>query len=185
VLRDIDILQDMTKLNLISVCFSIITLNRALARKMEPRTSSPERRLETIEKLTEKKIPAGVNIAPVIPGLTDQEIPTILKKASSYGAVFAGHSMLRLPYAVKDLFLEWLKKELPGKESKIVNKIREMRDGKLNESEFGVRFSGKGELAETIHSLFEISCRKYGLNQESVKLRTDLFRIPSNQLGIF
>jgi DNA repair photolyase len=185
VLRDIDILQDMTKLNLISVCFSIITLNRALARKMEPRTSSPERRLETIEKLTEKKIPAGVNIAPVIPGLTDQEIPTILKKASSYGAVFAGHSMLRLPYAVKDLFLEWLKKELPGKESKIVNKIREMRDGKLNESEFGVRFSGKGELAETIHSLFEISCRKYGLNQESVKLRADLFRIPSNQLEIF
>ncbi len=185
VLRDIDIIQEMAELNLISVCFSIVTLNRTLARRMEPRTSSPERRLQTIEKLAEKKIPAGVNIAPVIPGLNDEEIPSILKEAASHGAVFAGHSMLRLPYSVKDLFLEWLKKELPGRESKIVNKIREMRDGKLNESEFGVRFSGKGELAETIHSLFEISCRKYGLDRESVKLRIDLFRRVIDQLEIF
>lgn len=185
VLRDTDIIKEMAELDLISVCFSIVTLNRSLARKMEPRTSSPERRLETIGKLAEKKIPVGVNIAPVIPGLTDQEIPLILKEASLHGAVFAGHSMLRLPYAVKELFLEWLKKELPGKESKIVNKIREMRDGKLNESEFGVRFSGKGELAEAIHSLFEISCRKYGLNREIVKLRTDLFRRAADQLEIF
>jgi len=105
--RDIDILQEMSELNLISVSLSVTTLDKELARKMEPRTSSPERRLRTIQKLAENNIPVGVNIAPVIPGLNDDEIPSILKEASARGAVFAGHAMLRLPYAVKDLFLQW------------------------------------------------------------------------------
>jgi DNA repair photolyase len=185
ILRDTDILQEMAKLNLVSVCLSITSLDRNLTRILEPRTSSPERRLMTIEKIAEKNIPVGVNIAPVIPGLNDEEIPSILKEASSHGAIFAGHMMLRLPYAVKDLFLQWLKEEFPDRESKIVNKIREMRDGKLNESEFGTRFSGKGELAETIHSLFELSCRKYGLNRQRTGLRKDLFRKETNQLEMF
>jgi DNA repair photolyase len=183
--RDMDILKDMAALNLVSVCLSVTTLDKDLARGMEPRTSSPERRLETIEKFAESNIPVGVNIAPVIPGLNDEEIPSILKAAASRGAVFAGHIMLRLPYAVKDLFLQWLKKELPDRESKIVNKIREMRDGKLNDYEFGTRFSGKGELAETIHSLFELSCKKYGLNSKRIFLRTDLFGKPDNQIEMF
>ncbi len=183
--RDMDILKEMAELNLVSVCLSITTLDKDLARKMEPRTSSPERRLQTIEKFAKENIPVGVNIAPVIPGLNDEEIPAILKEAASRGAVFAGHIMLRLPYAVKDLFLQWLKKEFPGRESKIINKIREMRDGKLNEYEFGTRFSGKGELAETIHTLFELSRKKYGLNNKKIILRTDLFRKSADQIELF
>lgn len=185
ILRDIDILADMAKLNLVSVSLSVTTLDKELARKMEPRTSSPERRLETIEKLAGMNIPVGVNISPVIPGLNDEEIPPILKEASARGAVFAGHIMLRLPYAVKDLFLQWLKKEFSGRESKILNKIMEMREGKLNDYRLGTRFSGKGELAEAIHSLFELSCRKYRLNEKEIILRKDLFRIPHNQLEMF
>lgn len=183
--RDIDILQELAKLNLVSVCLSITTLDRELARKMEPRTSSPDRRLQTIKRMAENNIPAGVNIAPVIPGLNDEEIPAILKEASLNGAIFAGHIILRLPFSVKDLFLQWLKKEFPGKETKIVNKIREMRDGKLNDPEFGTRFTGKGELAETIHSLFSLSCKKYGLNKNRIVLRKDLFLRESEQLEMF
>ena len=175
----------MAELELVSVCLSVTTLDKDLARKMEPRTSSPERRLQVIEKFAIEKIPVGVNIAPVIPGLNDEEIPAILKEASARGAVFAGHIMLRLPYSVKDLFLRWLKTEFPDRERKIINKIMEMRDGKLNESEFGTRFSAKGELAETIHSLFELSCKKYGLNRKKVVLRKDLFKKPNNQLEMF
>jgi DNA repair photolyase len=183
--RDIDILKEMAELELVTVCLSVTTLDKDLARKMEPRTSSPERRLQVVEKFANEKIPVGVNIAPVIPGLNDEEIPAILKEASARGAVFAGYIMLRLPYAVKDLFLRWLKTEFPDRERKIINKIMEMRDGKLNESEFGTRFSAKGELAETIHSLFELSCKKYGLNRKKVVLRKDLFKKPNNQLEMF
>ena len=93
--------------------------------------------------------------------------------------------MLRLPYAVKDLFLQWLKREVPGRESKILNKIMEMREGKLNDYRLGTRFSGKGELAEAIHSLFELSCRKYRLNEKEIILRKDLFGIPHDQLEMF
>lgn len=183
--RDIDIIKELAILNLVSVCLSITTLNRELARKMEPRTSLPDRRLNTIKAMSENNIPVGVNIAPVIPGLNDEEIPSILKEASANGAIFAGHIMLRLPYSVKDLFLQWLKNEFPGRENKIINKIKEMRDGKLNDPEFGTRFSGKGETAETIHSLFKLSCKKYGLNKNKVSLRTDLFRKESEQFEMF
>ncbi len=183
--RDIDILKQMAELDLVSVCLSITTLDKEIARRMEPRTSSPERRLQVIEKFAAENIPVGVNIAPVIPGLNDEEIPSILKEASARGAVFAGHIMLRLPYAVKDLFLEWLKTEFPDREKKVINKIKEMRGGKLNESEFGTRFSGKGELADTIHSLFELSCKKHGLNTKKVVLRKDLFKKVNNQLEMF
>lgn len=185
ILRDADILEELAKLNLVSVSISITTLDKDLARRMEPRTSSPERRLLAIKELAGRNIPVGVNAAPVIPGLNDEEIPSILKEASALGAVFAGHIMLRLPYAVKDLFLQWVKREFPDRESKIVNKIREMRDGKLNSYEFGTRFTGKGELADTIHTLFELSCRKYGLNKEKIILRKDLFKKAVNQIEMF
>ncbi len=183
--RDMDILKEMAEMGLVSVCLSVTTLDKDLARKMEPRTSSPERRLQVIEKFSAENIPVGVNIAPVIPGLNDEEIPSILKEASGRGALFAGHIMLRLPYAVKDLFIQWLKTEFPDREKKVINKIKQMRDGKLNESEFGTRFSGKGELAETIHSLFELSCKKYGLNRKRIDLRKDLFKKVNNQLEMF
>jgi DNA repair photolyase len=182
--RDIDVLKEMAELNLVSICLSITTLDRDLARRMEPRTSSPEKRLETIEVMAKNNIPAGVNIAPVIPGLTDEEIPAILKESSERGAVFAGHAMLRLPYSVKDLFLDWLKKEFPEKENKIINRIKEIRGGKLNSYEWGERLAGKGEFAEAVHSLFKMSCNKYHLNEKQVKLTTSLFN-SKDQFEIF
>ncbi len=142
---------------------------------MEPRTSAPYKRLETIEALANAGIPVGVNVAPVIPGLTDEEMSNILKAASDRGAESAAMTMLRLPFAVKDLWIEWLKRNYPEKVSKVLNRIRDTRGGKLNEAKFGKRMSGEGEIAGSIRQLFDASCRKYGLNKERKKLSTDLF----------
>jgi len=185
--RDIDILKELAELKLVSTTLSVTTLDRELARKMEPRTSSPEMRLKTIEALVKNNIPVGVNLAPIIPGLNDKEMPEILKEASERGAAFAGYIMLRLPYAVKDLFIEWLKREYPLKASKIISSIKSIRGGKLNSSEWGVRFKGEGELADTIKNLFKISCRKYGLNKRDFNLTKKHFKVFSqdSQLKLF
>lgn len=184
--RDLDILTQLADLNLVTVTLSVTTLDKNLAQKMEPRTSTPERRLSTIRQLTEYKIPAGVNIAPIIPGLNDREIPEILKRSSSSGAEFAGYIMLRLPYSVKEIFVHWIKTHFPDRANKVLNSIRSVRDGKLNSSEFGERFSGKGELAETIEKLFQINCRKYGLNRRRYDLTTGKFiRQEDKQLKLF
>ncbi len=186
VLRDLDILREMAARKIISVMLSITTLNNDLVSKMEPRSSMPERRLKTIEKLAEAGIPVGVNIAPIIPGLNDEEIPGILKQSADHGASFAGFTMLRLPYSLKELFTDWLEREFPDRKEKILNKISEMRGGKLNESEFGKRFSGEGKLADTIQNLFRLSCRRYGLNEREIDLTTSHFkRRTGNQLEIF
>lgn len=184
--RDIDILKEMNKFNLISVTLSITSLDRSLIRKMEPRTSTPEKRFETIKILSEANIPVGVNIAPVIPGLNDEEIPDILKEASSNGASFAGCILLRLPYSVKDLFVKWLGEEFPDRKDKVINRIKNIRGGKLNHSEFGKRFSGEGEFAETIHKLFKLSCNKYNLNKNRFDLSIEYFRKQlTNQIDLF
>jgi DNA repair photolyase len=186
VMRDIDILKQLAELNLTSVALSITSLDRELISKLEPRTSRPELKLKTIEELAKNNIPAGVNVAPVIPGLNDEEIPRILKEASERGATSAGHVILRLPYANKDLFIDWLNKHYPGKAGKILNRIKDLRGGKLNNSEWGKRFTGEGEIAEAIHSLFYISCEKYGMNKRHIKLTTSLFRHEfSNQMDLF
>jgi DNA repair photolyase len=177
--RDIDILSELAKLNLVSVAVSITSLNYKLTRKMEPRTSSPAKRLELIEILVKNAIPVGVLIAPVIPGLTDEEIPSILRDASERGAVFAGMQMVRLPYAVKDLFIDWIRREFPERENRIISRIKQVRDGKLNSSEFKERMSGTGETARAIRRLFEVSCRKHGLNNRKVYLTADKFRRPA------
>jgi DNA repair photolyase len=184
--RDIDILKEMAALGIVVVTISVTTLDKKLAGKMEPRTSTPELRLKTIETLAKNNIPVGVNVAPVIPGLTDSEIPSILKEASLCGAEFASYILLRLPYSVKDLFVGWIEREYPGKALKVINSIKSVRKGKLNSSEFGKRFKGEGELAETIKNLFYLSCRKYNLNLKKIDLKTDLFKVlPGNQLEIF
>jgi DNA repair photolyase len=184
--RDIDILKEMSKMDLISVTLSVTSLDKFLVSKMEPRTSVPLKRLETIEKLAENNIPVGVNIAPVIPGLNDEEIPAILKAASERGARHAGFVLLRLPYSVKDLFVNWLYDEFPLKANKIINRIKDIRGSKLNNSEFGKRFQGEGEFAETIKSLFNVSCKKYGLNKRNYRLSLENFRNEnSNQLELF
>jgi DNA repair photolyase len=174
--KDIPILKELAELNLVSVTVSITTLNRELSRNLEPRTSVPKKRLETIYKLASAGIPTGVNAAPIIPGLNDEEIPAILKAASENGAKYAGHVMVRLPYSVKELFTDWITRNYPEKASRIINRIHEIRNGQLNNAEWGKRFSGEGVYADHVHDLFEKLCNKLGLNKERRRLRTDLFR---------
>jgi DNA repair photolyase len=184
--RDIDILTKLAKLNLVSVLMSITTLDKKITTTMEPRTSTPERRLKTIEELSKNNIPAGVNLAPVIPGLNDEEIPVILKEVHKRGGVFARHSMIRLPYSVKDIFIEWVLREFPDRSSKILNKIREVHGGKLNENEFGKRYRGEGKLADSINDLFQLSCKKFHLNEKRMKMNFSLFgKLKNKQLEIF
>jgi DNA repair photolyase len=174
--KDIDIIKQLAELNLASAAISITTLKRELSRKLEPRTSVPLKRLETINRLSSAGIPVTVMVAPVIPGLNDEEIPAILKAASENGAISAGRVMLRLPYSVKDIFIEWISRNYPEKASKIIGRITDVRSGELSNAEWGKRFSGEGKYAAHIHDLFRKSCNKYGLNKVKVKLRTDLFR---------
>jgi DNA repair photolyase len=175
ILRDIDLLKELARLQLVNVTISITTLDKELHRVMEPRTSSPEQRLKAIEALAEAGISVGVSLAPVIPGLNDSEMPAILKRANEYGATFAFYTMVRLPHGVKDLFIEWLQREYPDRAEKVINRIKEIRDGKLNSSAFGERMTGTGEIADSISQLFELTCKKYGINAREYRLRKDLF----------
>jgi len=178
ILRDIDLLSEMAKENLATAVISITTMNRELSRKLEPRTSVPSVRFDVLEKLSNAGIPVGVNVAPVVPGLNDEEIPAILKEASERGARFAGHVMLRLPFSVKELFLEWLNRNYPEKASKIINRIHDVRNGELSDAKFGSRMSGEGQIAESIHRLFKISCEKFGLNKRKIRLDYGKFKNP-------
>ena len=179
VVRDIDILKELSALDLVSVCLSVTTLDKELARRMEPRTSTPEQRLLAIEQLAKAGIPVSVNAAPVIPGLNDEEIPSILKEAAERGASSAGFSLLRLPYSVKDLFVDWVKREYPDRAEKVLNRIRDIRHGQLNDSDFSTRMKGSGEIASSIEQLFSISCRKHGLKRKRSRLSTDKFLRPA------
>lgn len=186
VTRDLDLLKDLNDYNTVSVFISITTLDNKLATIMEPRTSKPHIRFETIRKLSEAGIPVGVNIAPVIPGMTDNEIPEILKKSAEAGAMYAGYVMLRLPHGVKDLFLNWLEEYLPESKQKVVNRLIELFGEKLYKSEFGIRGRGEGPFAEQVRNMFKISCSKYGLNKEPLELSTSHFRsVDKTQLGLF
>ncbi|MEP7146301.1 MAG: PA0069 family radical SAM protein [bacterium] len=179
--RDIDILKDLSSLNIVRVVISITTLKKDLQRKMEPRTSTPVMRLKTLEALSSNGISTAVNVAPVIPGLTDEEIPAILKEAAEHGAKYAGKVVVRLPFAVKDIFSDWVKREFPDRANKILNRIMDLRGGKLYNSEWGKRMTGEGQWADTIHQIFEASCNKLNLNKDKYSLRTDLFRIPQKE----
>ena len=186
--RDIDLLAELAKQNLVATTITITTLDKELQRKMEPRTSPPEQRLKAMEELAKAGIPVSVNVAPIIPGLNDSEIPAILKRASEHGATRAHWIMLRLPFAVKDLFVEWLKKNYPEKFDKIINRIKDVRDGKMNSTEWGERMRGTGELADSISQLFSISAEKYGLNKQRFHLTTELFEGKSgvkDQMDLF
>lgn len=189
VLRDLDIFQEMTKYDLIHIMISITSLDAELIRKMEPRTSTPEKRLATIEALAKNGIPVGVNAAPVIPGLTDEELPAILKTAAEHGAQSAGYILLRLPGAVRNLFIDWLQRELPGRCGKVLHRIRETRHGELSDARFGSRLKGEGEIAEAINKLFKLNAQKYHLDKRWGGLSTAHFRRDGNndkiQLDLF
>ncbi|WP_409479892.1 PA0069 family radical SAM protein [Pseudobdellovibrio sp. HCB154] len=177
--RDVDILSEMAKDNLVSVTLSVTSLDENLARTMEPRTSSPQRRLEAIKILSEAGVPVSVNIAPVIPGLTDHEIPRILEAAAHAGARSANYVMGRLPHSVKDLFVEWLDKNYPEKKDRVISAIRDVRGGKLYDSNFGSRMRGTGAKADHVAEMFHIFRRKYFMDKKSsLILRTDLFKRP-------
>lgn len=176
--RDIDIISLNAAKQLAAVGITISTLNPELAAMLEPRAAAPSARIKTIEKLTEAGIPVSIIASPIIPGLTDTEVPQILEAGKKAGAINASYAILRLPYGVKDLFVSWLEEKLPLKSKKILSQIRQMRDGKLNDSEAFTRMSGKGTIAGTIKSFFELNARKLGLNTPAPKLRTDLFLRP-------
>lgn len=186
VTRDIDILGELAAQKLTVVMLSITSLNAELSRKMEPRTSAPHRRLEAIEQLAKNDIPVGVNVAPVIPGLNDDEIPAILQKAKDAGAVFAGYIMLRLPYQVKNLFIEWIQREYPLKANKVINRIKQIRDGEMSCSVFGERLRGTGTTAKNIEQLFGLTCRKFSLDTAKPELDTTQFlRYNQTQADLF
>ena len=185
VTRDIDLIGELASHGAALVMLSITTLDDDLAGVMEPRASRPQRRLDAVRALTDAGIPVGVMVAPIIPGLTDHEVPAILKAAAEAGAVTAGRTVVRLPYGVKDLFTDWLTAHFPDRKDKVLNRVRAMRDGKLNDPNFGSRMSGEGPFAESIHQMFELHRRKLGLTKE-VELSTEAFRRPSGpQLGLF
>lgn len=184
--RDIDLLSQLAQLQLANVTISITTLDKDLHRVMEPRTSAPEQRLKAIETLASAGIPVGVSLAPVVPGLNDSEMPAILKRAGENGATFAFYTMVRLPFGVKDLFVDWLRREYPDRAEKVINRIKEIHDGKMNSTAFGERMSGTGEIADSIAQLFELTCAKYGINAREYRLRKDLFiGKPDGQIDLF
>lgn len=187
VLRDIDLLARLAEQKCAAVFLSITTLDRDLARRLEPRTSSPELRLEAVRRLSEAGIPVGVMMAPLIPGLTDEEIPSLLKAAAEAGAKRAYYVMVRLPLAVRPIFLDWLEREEPARAAKVRHMLEEMREGKINLSEFGKRMGGTGARAEMIANLFELSARRCGLNQTELDISTENFRRPhvGPQLDLF
>jgi DNA repair photolyase len=178
VTRDIDILAPMAARGLAKVAVSVTTLDVKLSRKMEPRASSPQRRLEALSQLAEAGIPAVVMVAPIIPAVNDAEIEAILKAARAAGATEAGYVMLRLPLELKDLVRQWLDSEMPDRAQRVLSLIRGMRGGKDNEPSFGRRMSGTGPYAWTIGRRFEIACRRLGLNTSKVKLDCSKFRRP-------
>jgi len=164
VCRDIDILAPMAAKGLASVSISVTTLDPSLARVMEPRAPLPERRLAAITELARADIPVGVMVAPVIPALTDHELEAILIRARQAGASRAGYILLRLPGELQDLFREWLAEHVPDRERRVLNRMREFRNGELYRSEFGTRMRGSGRHAELLATRFELACRQNGLN---------------------
>jgi DNA repair photolyase len=177
--RDIDILGPMAKKNLAAVTLSVTTLDNAISMKMEPRTSAPARRLLAIKRLTEAGIPVNVNVAPVIPFLTDSELEPILEAAAANGAISAGYVLVRLPWEVRPIFKDWLEKHFPLKAEHVMSRIRDMRDGRENDPEFGSRMVGKGTLAELLRQRFRKAVKRFGLDKEIHDLDTSLFVPPS------
>ncbi len=178
VLRDRDLLAPMAEKNLASVFVSITTLDPELARKMEPRASTPEKRLETLRGLSEAGIPCGVLASPMIPALNDSELERILKEASLAGAETAGYVLLRLPLELKDLFSQWLEAHYPTKAKHVEALVRETRGGELYQAEFGTRMRGTGAYAELLEKRFRAARSKYGLDRPRPPLDTSRFRRP-------
>ncbi|MGN6183946.1 MAG: PA0069 family radical SAM protein [Thermoanaerobaculia bacterium] len=185
VTRDADLYAELARIDAAQVSVSITTLDPQLQRTMEPRTSSPELRLDAIAKLSAAGVPVNVMVAPVIPGLTDHEMPQILKAARDAGAERAGFVVLRLPWAVAPLFEQWLEDHFHDRKEKVLNRIRELRGGKLYDAQWGTRGRGVGIFAEQIRAMFDVTCRKLGMNERDYDLSTASFRKVTAQGRLF
>lgn len=179
VTRDIDILAPMAARGLVSVAISITTLDRGLARIMEPRACTPARRLDAVHALKSEGIPVHVLAAPIIPAINDGEIEALVEAAAEAGARGMGHILLRLPHEIKDLFREWLEEHFPDRADRVYSLIRQTRDGALYRAEWGERMHGSGPYAALIHRRFEVAKKKAGLSSKFPSLRTDRFSVPA------
>jgi DNA repair photolyase len=185
VTRDRDVLVELARDRCIGVHVSITTLDSDLAGKLEPRASRPAARLRAIRELSAAGVPVGVMVAPLIPGLTDHEMPAILGAAADAGATRAGYVLLRLPFSVKEVFTQWLDDHAPTKKARVLDRLRTMRCGRLNTADWGHRMTGDGIFADQLGDLFEVCARRAGLNQEPFALSTEHFRRPGEQLSLF
>ena len=186
VTRDVDLLGELAAVQAAAVNLSITSLDPQLQQRMEPRASAPQQRLAAIEELSRAGVPVGVMIAPIIPGLNDHEVPRILRAAAEAGAGSAAHILLRLPHGLKDLFAAWLLRHYPERRDKVLNRVREVRGGRLNDAHFGSRMHGQGLYAEQVRALFHTAARRAGLDRPPRPLSTAAFRRPGGeQLGLF
>lgn len=188
VARDVDLLAELARDELVHVYLSITTLDKKLARDMEPRTSTPDARLRAISILAEAGVPTGVMVAPIIPGLNDAEMPQVLKAAKNAGARCAGYVLLRLPLTVEPVFREWLERTQPLRAERVLNRIRETRQGDLNDAQWGQRMVGSGEIADQIKKMFRVFKQQFGLDQKLPAQRSDHFVPPpadNGQLRLF
>jgi len=185
VTRDIDILSELARHKAAAVWLSITTLDSELRKVMEPRAAPSEARLAAIRELARAGIPTDVNVAPVIPGLTDHEMPAILQAAADAGATAAGFTVVRLPYGVAPLFEKWLQTHFPNRKEKVLNRLRSLRRGRLNDSRWGIRMRGEGVFGAQIGNLFEVAWRKAGFGAGAFELSTAGFPRPCAQLSLF
>ncbi len=186
-LRDLDLLKELNKNNLVHVMVSITTLNEELRQKLEPRTATAKQRLKILETLSQNNIPCGVMTAPIIPGLNSMEVPELIRSAAEAGASSAGYTMVRLNGALRELFLDWLDKNFPDAKNKILNHIEDAHGGKTNDSRFGTRMKGEGNMALSISRLFKLSVAKYFPKKKEFKLNCQAFNRPDNspQMKLF
>ena len=187
ILRDLDLLTELAKLDLVQVMVSVTSLDPALTQKMEPRASAPHRRLLAIEKLAAAGVPVGVMAAPMIPFINDAELEDILEAVAGAGATMAGYTFVRLAYELKELFRDWLAEHEPLKAERVMAVINDARGGRDNDPRFGARMRGEGNFAELLRQRFALATRKHGLNKSRWQQRRDLFRPPSRsgQFSLF
>lgn len=185
VTRDIDLLAELARYDATVVMLSLTTLDPALAHKLEPRASGPKQRLEAIRQLRAAGIPAGVMTAPVIPGLNDSELPALLEAAGEAGAIFAGYTVARLPFSVKEVFSAWLDEHFPGHKDKILGRLEQMQGTTLSHPDFGKRLRGEGVWADQIAALFRAGVRRAGIPQKRAELSAGRFRRPLDAQGVF
>jgi DNA repair photolyase len=180
VTRDLDVLSELARHQAVLVMLSLTTLDAALAPKLEPRAALPARRLAAVEALRQAGVPVGVLVAPVIPALNDHEIPALLRAARAAGASFASYIVLRLPLSVGPIFEAWLARHVPARRDKVLQRLRALRSGRLNDARFGFRMRGEGVWAEQISALFAAACRLAGLTREAPSLSVAAFRVPAS-----